>query len=1198
MQTQQDVLVEAYGGLRPAIEAAIALSRAFWSICLTEQAHQNSPKKDLYRRDLSLSLLNELYATRLAVPAPEASFDILLRRLVELKLGWIQDGKVTLRHSIANPLDLVRQLLRGARPDHELKYFVMQNIRRHYQCVQSSSIAHEFQVLSAAVNTMIAEAAAAGEAPHGNGWELNGELLAAFEQVMSRDPAIKPEVCDLFVECCRAIKYIRLSWRLGCVEFNTANLDAEYLLSRLFGLPTDIKGLDDLFGGGGIMFVDASETALRDRIGGRAVVTVGQFGSGKSLLSLQMAVEVARKGGVAWVMPLEQTAEECLYTLESMGCLRDDAPLRVATTVPQAQALLENPSSEKGALILLRTVKENFDDFLAAFEENVQRMSQYSLRLIVVDPVSALAQKAPRITDKRARLLELFDTVKRKGTNIWLVAEEGLPIQETHYEQHIADTVIRLSSENRHGYSQRYIEITKSRLQREQRGRHPFAIGPGRGITVYPSSAAVRSRMQMRTERAPEAPIKFGLETLDEILGERALYAGDVIVLQGMGGCFKTDVGISFLLSADWGSGDKAVHRERPLLVSARDDKQTIRHALEQSLHVRNAPKGPRIIRRPDDVRVAAIEGGYVKPGYILQRIEDEFLESRLDGHPIGRVMIDNVGHWELSCPYIREEETFGDTLIAVLRGHGVTTVLTCGDPPSRHGESSLQRSVLDHADCLIQFERIEFRGTSRVMVRVLKTRDMTHRREWFELVAGPRKLEIKTASSLLRVSGGGKVNPVKVRLFLHAESDAQSAYNKTILMTVRSILSRETHLEAQTLIHFSRALNLGSASAIDELQILQLDEFQLPLTDRSSEGDLQTFPAVAWTDNHWKDVIPRLRERVQAGNHYAAVPFYVNIGLLTYRADLPKGCLTSWRQLSVECARWERENTAPGDVFFDFPMVSSENYNVMFLEILLSLAGPPSAPDGPQAASCVFRNWLTSSAAVEANLIMYRLCRRAFNVRHEPGSQDVYQPTPFQVNARARVWRHWYSTLNQMFSEMLPSERAEISVAPLPGEISVAGEWFLGVPRYSAAPDVGLKIIQLYTSREAELDRLKYGVGLPVRGSFYTGQEDASTNVSPFFSMHGPSLLAIVEGAFRRSSFACYRAYGSMLSTHLQSVLMLPVLDEQHLEREIRAKVSSLNYRLAFAESPTCAQCRRFDPAPALRQENEVDVVPLTVQL
>ena len=43
-------------------------------------------------------------------------------------------------------------------------------------------------------------------------------------------------------------------------------------------------------------------------------------------------------------------------------------------------------------------------------------------------------------------MLQLFETVKQQGTNIWLVAEDELPGESTRYEQNIADTVIKVSN--------------------------------------------------------------------------------------------------------------------------------------------------------------------------------------------------------------------------------------------------------------------------------------------------------------------------------------------------------------------------------------------------------------------------------------------------------------------------------------------------------------------------------------------------------------------------------------------------------------------------------------------------------------------------------------------------------------------------------------------------------------------------------
>jgi KaiC/GvpD/RAD55 family RecA-like ATPase len=1166
MRPQVASLITACGGFREAVHAFMTFSRAFWTLCLDESERQKSPKRDLYRRGIDAERLRSLYGSALGGPLSAETFQIVKQRVTELDICRIEeDGSYAIRRSVANPLDFIRATLQEARPDYELKYFVMQNIRRHYRFQQSAAAAHQFHALAIAVNALLVKRIARnGTMGQTLTLEVHRDILPTLKQATEQSAVNTPHTIELFLETCRAVNYLRLSWRPNHVEVPALSIDAEFLLSRMFGLPTQIKGLDDLFGGGGIMFVDAAEPSDRIGIGGRAVVTVGPFGSAKSLLTLQIAIEVARKGGVAWVMPLEQTAEECLYTMESMGCLRDDAPLCVATTVPEAIELLDHPVAGKGALILLRTVKEKFEDFLMTFEENVSLMAKYPLRLIVVDPISAVSQQGMGDdAEKRGRMLHLFDSIKRRGTNVWLVTEESSVTDGTPYEEKIADTVIRLFSESRYGYSQRYIEIKKSRMQRELRGSHAFTIGPGRGITIYPSPAAVRSRLRKRSERMAVAPIEFGLPSLDKILGKGSLYAGDIIVLQGPSGCSKTQVGLPFLLNADWGSG-------RPMLLSARDSESTIRHTIGQFEAMMQAKAGE--IRSSSDIRVVAIEGGYVKPGYILQRLEDEFINSRLNDRPIGRVMIDNIAHWEFSCPYIREDETFGDTLIDMLRRHGVTAVLTCGEP--RHdSESVLQRSILDNADCVIRFERIELRGASQIMLKVLKTRDMTHRKENFELLATPELLDVKTTSSLVRVGNDGSLSSVKIRLFLHSESEAQTAYNNTILMATRSTLSKEVVLESENPIQISRVLSLGESSSIDELQILQLDEFQLPVAYKTMARDLYTFPKNAWGPKDWGEILPPLRSLSRTAKGYLVVPFYENVGLLAYRNGLPLACTESWKELSIECMRWERDNEESGDVFFSFPMVTSENFNVLFLEILFWLTGPPPRME-EGIPSCVLREWLTSEESVEATIILHRLCRRAYALEHESGSLDLLRPATFKVTPRAQVWRHWYTTLNQMFSDMSTAERAEISVSTLPGNASVAGEWYLGVPSYSAAPDVGLRLIQLYTSKEAEIDRLKYGVGLPVRTSFYTQQASESTSVSPYFSMNTSRLLHAIEGALRRSSFGCYRRYSSILSTHLQSVLMLSWRDKQELDQAIQDRIIGLKQRLAFVESSACNWC------------------------
>src|SRR5207302_6775355 len=87
------------------------------------------------------------------------------------------------------------------------------------------------------------------------------------------------------------------------------------------------------------------------------------------------------------------------------------------------------------------------------------------------------------------------------------------------FEQNISDTVIRLFLDTRQGYTQRYFEIMKSRFQREQRGEHPFSIWAGAGIHIFPSSAAIGARIRTRKIPPVGKSLKFGLQSLDDILG-------------------------------------------------------------------------------------------------------------------------------------------------------------------------------------------------------------------------------------------------------------------------------------------------------------------------------------------------------------------------------------------------------------------------------------------------------------------------------------------------------------------------------------------------------------------------------------------------------------------------------------------------------------------------------------------------------
>jgi len=558
------------------------------------------------------------------------------------------------------------------------------------------------------------------------------------------------------------------------------------------------------------------------------------------------------------------------------------------------------------------------------------------------------------------------------------------------------------------------------------------------------------------------------------------------------------------------------------MLVTTAEAELSMRDKLQQVYE--SSGSTAEFARSPHRVRIVGIPGGYVKPGFILQKIEDEFEQARITRRPIVRVSVDAIATWELGCPFVRADHTFGDTLVELLRKHRVTSLFVCNNISGQRG-SVLQESIVNSCDCLIHFQNLPVKGTPEPHVGIEKTRTMRHRRGTFRLQID--SLDTNATTTLMRVIRPGEVRPIKIRLFLHSESDMQTAYNQAILMAVRGVLSRDADIAEESPIHFSRALALGGASALDELQVIQLDEYQVPQAG-SDASALYRFDLKQWNGTEWDDFLPSIRERIQSGDGFIAVPFYENISMLAWRDNVDDRARQSWRSLAETCEAWEREHRDKDELFFDFPAVTSENLNCLFLEILQSLGPIPETAE----SGCRLLDWLSSDTAAEASFLFRKLCYRAYAHRPETLQRTLVKGAPITANSKAQVWRHWYTTLNQMLSGMPREDRSTIRVGPLPGAVSTAGEWYLGVPAYSAAPDVGLKLIKLFTTHEAESDRLRLGVGLPTRDSFYL-ETPGRSSISPLFAMDADVLRGLVNNAFRRSSFGCYPKFSNLLSVY-----------------------------------------------------------------
>lgn len=1171
IQTQ---ILKHCGVLRGAINKIMDFNRMLWPFAFKCRKSINK-RKGIYRNIEFEEIWRDC-----------SKEEIVLHKLFLKGLkakGLCDENENNLVHlNVFQPMPLVRALLGHGTDDNELRYYIMKNICLRNDLEMSVRTVHEFHVLADAINLLIPGTFGASniEKYHEKQYFAKWDYYKKFYPYLCRkllkgnDAKIsgKKRQIDAFIECCRAVGHLEVDYKHGFIRTKPSRIDPEFILSNLFGMPTRIPGFDELFGGGGIMLAEGTRTNIPGHQGGRTTLIKGKCGTGKSLLALTLAVEVARKGGIVCYMPMEQSAGECLYALESMGLILEEDPIFIATNIQDTADLLQNQNPVKGGFIILSTVKNDFKSFLAALKYNAGELNgSYPLRLIIADPINSICGVEMEASSEiRFQTYQVISEIKKINTNLIFVAEKDESANGIlKFTENIVDTVIELSVAEKYGYSQRYFQITKSRLQRELRGIHPFRIIAGCGFEIYPSSAAISSRIAPRSSKMPHQPISFGLQSLDEILKAGAITSGDIIVLKGPGGSLKTPLGLYFLFERDSsGLDEKKVTKTKSLFISARDKVSKIKSILTQQFvknHAQNAPKGPA------DIQICSLPQNFIHPGYIFQRIEKEFLIARLSGKRIDRVMLDNIAYWEMNCPFIGNDKTFGNILLDFLRAKGVTSLIVCGEP---QGDStfSLQHSIIDGADCVINLNRFRFRGMNRIVLSILKSHDMRHRREAFELIFDGNAISVRSYSSLLRFISGQEIKTVKIRLFLHFGSNIQSNYHNSIRNSLLAMLSNDTSIEEVDTIYMNKTMSMVSYSAMDELQVLQVNEAQLQCNRSLLSGNelpLHCFDDSQWDKNEWGSFLPNLKHRVFKKKKFYAVPYLENISFLAYREDiLESEDVECWENLEKKCTEWEFENS--DKIFFDFPKKFFENYNSLFLEILFSYY--KSEETHPKC----FVDFLDSSYAVKAAMIYRRLCRRAHFIYIKQTStsfceQDKKVEGQFytqKVDPEAVVWRHWYSTVNQMISEFGSIQKEFIRVIPLPRNVTISDEWFLVIPEYSAAPDVGLEVIKLMTSRDAEFNRMRLGVGLPTRSNFYDSNETESTAnapISPYFSMDLKTIKTLVDNSKRRSNFGCYSKLSRLLAYYLIRIIEIPEISEIEIEKMIKELFAVVKSQMQF---------------------------------
>lgn len=550
------------------------------------------------------------------------------------------------------------------------------------------------------------------------------------------------------------------------LELCGSGLDSDFLFHSLFGLHTSIAGFDELFEGGLLLAENFAADKHKAEPGGRVIVVRGRFGTGKSTLALLIGAEVARKGGFVWYYSIEESVRQRCRALESMMAnegrelfLIRDLPSEVSELLEERKKTRKaNPHwrTGQGAFAFYTASAVTYDSLLKPLDVACCILVDYEepLTLMVVDPLNAVLRSTDDepVKTSRARLrantVEILTAARKSGVNVLLVCEEETEAEkDIQFMENIADTVIHLTVESHKDCRQRFLEISKSRYQKETGGKHAFNIEQGPSVRVFPSSASFAVRYGRRDASfLRPTDDSFGLKGLDQVFGAEAVFRrGDAFAVVGPSESLRRILAFKFLLSGLGANEVSGMSSETDLvlLLTTRDDECSIRDALDQ-LQRSNTSELPASL--DERVRVCVLPRGYVQPGYVFQRLQAEFEEAARNGQTIRRVVVDDVAYLELTCPFIRGDEAFGTALLGLLAQHEATALFVCDDPADgRIGH--LQTSFVDGAQTVIQLRAYEDRGVTRNGLRVTRTRTMQQGHGVYELVFGEDGLRVVTES-------------------------------------------------------------------------------------------------------------------------------------------------------------------------------------------------------------------------------------------------------------------------------------------------------------------------------------------------------------------------------------------------------------------------------------------------------------------
>lgn len=468
---------------------------------------------------------------------------------------------------------------------------------------------------------------------------------------------------------------------------------APLLADALLKIPTGIKGLDEITGGG--------------LPAGRPTLVCGGTGCGKTLLAMEFLIRGATQFSEPGVfMSFEEKSEELAQNIASLGFDLNELILQKQLAIDHVH--LESREIEE-------TGEYDLEGLIIRLGYAIDTLGA---KRVVLDTIEALFSGLSNEAILRSELRRLFSFLKEKGVTAIVTGEQG-ERTFTRYglEEYVADCVIFMNHSVSQLIATRRMRIVKYRGSAHGTNEYPFLIDR-HGFSVMPISSLGLDH-PASSERVPT-----GVARLDAMLEGLGYYRGSSVLVTGTAGTGKSSLAAHFV--------DAACRRGERCYYFAFEESQNQIIRNMRSIGIDLGQWVDQGLLRFQNARPSLY--GLEMHLVVMHRAVDEFQPSIVVLDPVSN-LVASASELEVKSMLLR--------LIDYLKMRQITAL--CTDLTSTSG--SLERTevgISSLMDTWLLLQVMESSGERNRRLYLLKSRGMAHSNQVREFILSDAGVQLR----------------------------------------------------------------------------------------------------------------------------------------------------------------------------------------------------------------------------------------------------------------------------------------------------------------------------------------------------------------------------------------------------------------------------------------------------------------------